>query len=95
MAIATFNGTVAIEATKEKKPILLFGAETTWLQYCDDFMKITSFQSCKNALEKICTGWQPRYRDLTQVMNRFAYPITPQGAGGVISKIMEKEGVEN
>lgn len=95
MAIATFNGTVAIEATKEKKPILLFGAETTWLQYCDDFMKITSFQSCKNALEKICTGWQPRYRDLTQVMNRFAYPITPKGAGGVIRKIMEKEGVEN
>lgn len=95
MAIATFNGTVAIEATKEKKPILLFGAETTWLQYCEDIMKISSFQSCKEMIEKICTGWEPNYDDLITVMNQYAYPRTPEGTSAVIRRIMEKENVCN
>ena len=58
-------------------------------------MKISSFQSCKEMIEKICTGWEPNYDDLITVMNQYAYPRTPEGTSAVIRRIMEKENVCN
>lgn len=88
MAIATFNGTVAIEATETGKPILLFGADNTWMRYCRDVISIRSFVDCQTALDKIDKGWMPEYDDLDEVINRYGYPLTPEGTAAAVHKIV-------
>ena len=88
MAIATFNGTVAIEATKLKKPILLFGADNSWMRYCRDVVSIQSYADCQNVLRRVEEGWSPQYDDLEQVVNQYGYPLTPEGNAAVIHKIV-------
>ena len=70
MAIATFKGTVAIEATKLKKPILLFGADNSWMRYCRDVVSIQSYADCQNVLHRVEEGGSPQYDDLEQVVNQ-------------------------
>lgn len=91
MAIATFNGTVSIEATELGKPILLFGGESTWLQYCKDVISIQSSVDCQIALDKIDKGWMPNYDDLEEVVNSYGYPLSLEGTVAVVDKIIAHE----
>ena len=91
MAIATFNGTVAIEATVLRKPILLFGADTSWIKYCKDIISLRSFQDCQKALARIEGGWVPTYDDVNEVINQYGYPMTPEGSAAVVDKIVAYE----
>lgn len=67
-AVATINGTIALEAADYKLPVMLFGANSTVLRYCEDYINIESGKSCKEALEKIEAGFRPQYNGLYDII---------------------------
>jgi len=72
-AVATINGTVALEAVAIKKPVIIFGPRSTPLSICKDIFGVTSFDQCKNALSKLEDGFRPNYSDLDQVINDYVF----------------------
>jgi hypothetical protein len=61
-AIATINGSVALEAMQINKPIILFGNKTP-LAILKDIFKVNSNTDIETCLNKIAAGFTPDYSD--------------------------------
>jgi len=72
-AVATINGTVAIESISINKPVLLFGGNSTIFCLINDVFNINSISSLKNALCKINSEFIPSYDNCDEIMSKYLY----------------------
>lgn len=72
-AVASINGTIALETISFKKPLILFGHESTPVGLCNDVLKVASLDQCVSALEKIKGGYFPMYSDFREVIEKYAF----------------------
>lgn len=73
MGISTMIGSVALEAAKYNKPVLLFAAQKSIYGYEKDFFCIESTKMCKEAIEKIQNGFIPQYTNFTKICNNYLF----------------------
>lgn len=68
-AVATVAGTAGWEAVLMSKPALIFGY--VWYMYCEGVFRVSDFNSCKDAINKIVGGYKP---DRQKIIN-FLYVL--------------------
>lgn len=78
-AVATMSGTIALEGAKLNKPVMLFSAERTIYNKCNDFYKINSFEDCQCAIEKIIRGNPVDYSDIDDVFKKYLVDVSEAG----------------
>lgn len=74
-AIATINGTIALEAMLQKKPLLMFSQNTSPFKYINDVFDIQTSAECDNAIEKIYDNFTPDYSDLEDTIQRYIFEV--------------------
>ena len=72
-AVISINGTIALEAISFKKPLILFGHESTPIGLCDDVLKVTSSRQCRDAMKEIESGFSPVYVDFENIIKCHAF----------------------
>ena len=80
-AVATINGTIALEAMSYNLPVILFDHQSTPLGACNDVFKIQSYDECKKALKIIESGIAPNYSDLPEIANQYLFELNRVPAG--------------
>jgi hypothetical protein len=73
--ISTINGTLASEALSLNIPLLLFGHQSTPFGKCKDVFKITTSDSCFNALKIIEGGFVADYSDFVTIVNYYCFEL--------------------
>ena len=86
-AIATINGSIALETISCKIPLILFSHKSTPFGLCNDVLKITSSKACKDALKKINSGFTPDYSDLFEIVDKQLFELNRVPAGFELKKI--------
>jgi len=74
-AIATINGTIALEAMLQKKPLLMFSQNTSPFKYINDVFDIKTSVDCSNAIEKVHHGFVPDYNDLEETIQQYIFEV--------------------
>lgn len=72
-AVASINGTIALEAISFNKPLVLVGHESTPVGLCKDVLKVTSAKQYREALEKVRAGFTPEYVDFKEIVDNYAF----------------------
>lgn len=88
-AVATMNGTIALEATDYNKPVLLFADNTTPLRECLDYFKIRCSADCREAIESIQNGVKPSYDDLDSIMDTYVANADEEGYREIVEIILQ------
>lgn len=88
-AVATMNGTIALEAVDYRKPVLLFAGETLPLALCEDYFKINSVLECKDALGKIQNGFVPEYKHVSEIQKDYYVEETEEGYNTMLNEILK------
>ena len=92
-AIATMSGTVALEAAKLNKPVLVFASERTIYNKCKGFYKINSYRNCADAIKDIINEKNVDYSDIDEVCMKYLINNNKNGFNVAIEAI--KQVVEN
>lgn len=74
-AISTINGSIALEAIFHKKPLILFGHQSTPFGLSKDVFKIVSSKNCREAIDKIKKGFEPNYSDINEIINNYLFEL--------------------
>jgi len=74
-AVASINGTIALEAIVLNRPLILFGHQSTPIGLCNDALKVTSLQHCVDALSKISKGYVPQYSDFSELIDNYTFEL--------------------
>lgn len=86
-AIATINGTIALEAMSYNAPLILFGHQSTPFGSCNDVFKITSSKQCREALKIIESEFTPNYSDLSEIVDEQLFELNRLPAGFELKKV--------
>ena len=86
-AIATMIGTVALEATKYYKPVLLFSAEKNIYKYSNDFFLIKSTNDLRESINKIVNGFLPKYENLDKICNKYLFKNDENGKNTIVETL--------
>jgi len=86
-AIATINGTIALEAMSYNAPLILFGHQSTPFGSCNDAFKITSTKQCREALKIIESEFTPNYSDLSEIVDEQLFELNRVPAGFELKKV--------
>ena len=86
-AIASINGSIALETMSYNIPLILFGHESTPFGLCNDVLKITSSKKCKDALKKINSGFIPDYSDLSEIVDKQLFELNRVPAGFELKRV--------
>ena len=74
-AVSSINGTIASEVMTFKKPLILFGHQSTPFGLCDDIFKITSSKQCQEAMNQIESGFIPDYSDFNEIVDNYLFEL--------------------
>jgi len=86
-AIATINGSIALETMSYDTPLILFGHQSTPFGSCNDVFKITSSKQCREALKIIESGFTPNYSDLSEIVDEQLFELNRVPAGFEHNKV--------
>ncbi len=86
-AIASINGTIALEAISYNLPMILFGHQSNPFGSCNDLFKITSSVECRKALKIIDSGFKPNYEDVSCIASRELFELNMTTKNNVKSLI--------
>ena len=75
-AIATINGTVAIEAISMQKAILMFSQGSSPLIKTKEIYNVDSLQKCKIVLDRIQAAKKMEYLDFNSTMEDYFYEVS-------------------
>ena len=87
-AVATFSGTIALEASDKRVPVLLFDSENTVYQYHKDYICIRSYYDLISGLERVCSGWRPEYKNLKELFENYVVEADQDGFKRITENIM-------
>lgn len=75
-AVSTINGSIASEAIMSKKPLILFGHQSTPFGMCKNVFKFTSTKELKKIIDIIKEGHVPDYSDLHSIVNDYLFELS-------------------
>lgn len=80
-AMATMTGTIAAEVVSYRKPVMVFAPDRTIYKLSRGFYNISSYDDCKNAIEKIVQQKEVSYDDFNEICTKYLIDFSDEFVG--------------